>query len=142
MAHHHFGTPGWVGAPIEPTTPTPRPEPEPKPPTDPTDQPERPKKAKVRLADGKERTIQSMVATTFWSADGRPMSAAQFLETFFGALPEFFRDEDQLRAIWSMPDTRSALLEGLAEKGFGREALAELQRLIDAENSAPFDVLG
>ena len=33
------------------------------------------------------------------------------------------------------------LLEGLAEKGFGHEQLAEMQRIIDAENSDLFDVL-
>ena len=42
-------------------------------------------------------------------------------------MPEFFKDEDQLRALWSDPDTRKALLFGLADKGFGREPLAEMQ---------------
>ena len=99
------------------------------------------KRIKVKLADGKVRQLQSMVATTFWSADGKPMSAAQFLESLFGALPEFFRDEDQLREIWSDPSTRKALLDGLADKGFGREALAEMQKAIEAEDSDLFDVL-
>jgi type I restriction enzyme R subunit len=62
----------------------------------------------VTLADGNKRKIQSMTATSFWSADGTPMSAAQFLESLFGALPEFFKDEDQLRAIWSDPVTRKS----------------------------------
>ena len=101
----------------------------------------RPQRIKVKLADGKVRQLQSMVATTFWSADGKPMSAAQFLESLFGALPEFFRDEDQLREIWSDPSTRKALLDGLADKGFGREALAEMQKAIEAEDSDLFDVL-
>ena len=35
---------------------------------------------KIRLADGKERSIQSMMATTFWSPDGKPISANQFIE--------------------------------------------------------------
>lgn len=99
------------------------------------------KKAKVKLADGKERTIQHMTATTFWGPDGKPMSAAQFLETLYGAMPEFFKDEDELRAIWSAPDTRKALLAGLAEKGFSREPLTEMQQIIEAENSDLFDVL-
>jgi type I restriction enzyme R subunit len=144
-AHHHFSDPEWDGEPLEPAPATLGPEPEPKPGSEPEpeldDGPARPKKAKVRLADGKERTIQSMVATTFWSADGRPMSAAQFLESLFGVLPEFFKDEDQLRAIWSAPETRSALLGGLADQGFGREQLAEMQRIIEAEDSDLFDVL-
>jgi type I restriction enzyme R subunit len=143
-AHHHFSDPEWDGEPLEPepTMPGPPGEPEPMPePADPAEPPERPKRAKVRLADGKERAFQSMVATTFWGADGKPLSAAQFLESLFGALPEFFRDEDQLREIWSVPETRSTLLAGLADKGFGRESLTEMQHIIEAENSDLFDVL-
>ena len=96
---------------------------------------------KVKLADGKERTIQHMMATTFWHPDGTPMSALQFMELLFGKLPEFFKDEAELRAIWSVPETRKKLLQGLAEKGFGGDQLAEMQRIIDAEKSDIFDVL-
>jgi type I restriction enzyme R subunit len=98
-------------------------------------------KAKVKLADGKERTIQHMMATTFWHPDGTPMSAQQFMELLFGKLPEFFKDEAELRAIWSAPETRKKLLQGLAEKGFGGEQLAEMQKIIDAEKSDIFVVL-
>jgi len=98
-------------------------------------------RAKVKLADGKERTIQHMMATTFWHHDGTPMSAQQFMELLFGKLPEFFKDEAELRAIWSAPETRKKLLQGLAEKGFGGEQLAEMQKIIDAEKSDIFDVL-
>jgi type I restriction enzyme R subunit len=63
------------------------------------------------------------------------------MEMLFGKLPEFFKDEDELRAVWSAPDTRRKLLEGLYEKGFGRDQLAEMQRIIDAEKSDLFDVL-
>ena len=152
-AHHHFSDPAWDGEPITPdSAPA---EPEPRPPrtgtgaTDvPAGEPEPPAfadpppaKIKVKLADGKERKIRHMTATTFWSADGRPMSAAQFLQVLYGALPDFFRDEDELRRLWSAPDTRKALLAGLADKGFGREPLAEMQKIIEAENSDLFDVL-
>ena len=82
-----------------------------------------------------------MTCTTFWHPDGTPMSAQQFLELLFGQLPEFFKDEAELRAIWSLPDTRKKLLQGLAEKGFGSEQLAEMQKIIDAQNSDLFDVL-
>jgi type I restriction enzyme R subunit len=75
----------------------------------------------VKLADGKERTIQYMMATTFWHPGGTPMSAQQFMELLFGRLPDFFEDEAELRAIWSAPDTRAKLLDGLSEKGFGHE---------------------
>jgi type I restriction enzyme R subunit len=95
----------------------------------------------VQLADGKERAIQHMVSTHFWHPDGTPMSAQQFMESLFGKLPEFFKDEAELRELWSAPDTRKLLLMGLAEKGFGHEQLSEMQRIIDAEKSDLFDVL-
>jgi len=98
-------------------------------------------RVKVKLADGKARAIQHMMVTTFWHPDGTPMSAQQFLETLYGKLPDFFKDETELRTIWSVPDTRVKLLAGLAEQGFGREQMAEMQRVIDAENSDLFDVL-
>ena len=145
-AHHHFADPEWDGEPQEPEPPRgprePKPgEPDPQEPG-PVPEPEPPRlKTMVKLADGKARTIQSMSATTFWSADGRPMSAAQFLETLFGTLPEFFKDEDELRRLWGDPETRKKLLHDLADRGFGKEPLSEMQKIIDAEKSDLFDML-
>ena len=140
-AHQHFNDPEWDGEPIDPE---PKPEPAPGPPTlikeDSEIYPRR-KKIKVRLADGKDRAIQHMMCTTFWHADGTPMSAQQFMELLFGRLPEFFKNENELRALWSAPDTRTKLLQGLSEKGFGHDQLAEMQKIIDAEKSDIFDVL-
>ena len=98
-------------------------------------------KIKIKLADGKERTIQHIMATSFWSPDGKPMSAAEFIERLFGDLPELFKDEDELRKLWSRPDTRKALLEGLAEKGYDDYQLTEVRRMINAEKSDLYDVL-
>jgi len=69
------------------------------------------------------------------------VSAQEFMELLFGKLPDFFRNEAELRALWSSPDTRKKLLQGLAEKGFGHEQLLEMQKIIDAEKSDLFDVL-
>lgn len=102
---------------------------------------ERRQKVKVKLADGKERTIQHMMMTTFWHPDGTPMSAQQFMELLFGKLPDFFQSETELRALWSAPDTRAKLLQGLADKDFGHDKLLAMQQLIDAEKSDLFDVL-
>lgn len=147
-AHQHFNDPTWDGEPIDPEPRTPEP---PRTPVDPTDPllPEDPRKprgpkpirAKVKLADGKDRTIQHMVSTTFWHSDGTPMSAQQFMEMLFGNLPDFFTNEDELRTLWGDPDTRAKLLIGLAEKGFGSAQLTEMQKIVDAENSDLFDVL-
>jgi len=82
-----------------------------------------------------------MMCTTFWHPDGTPISAQQFMEMLFGKLPEFFKDETELRNLWSDPITRKKLLEGLAEKGFGHDQLLEMQKIIDAEKSDLFDVL-
>ena len=69
------------------------------------------------------------------------MSAQQFMEALFGKFPEFFKDEAELRSLWSVPDTRAKLLEGLADKGFGKDQMTEMQSIIDAEKSDLFDVL-
>ncbi len=144
-AHHHFSDPEWDGEPIDNTTTKAdsKPAATDVPAKEPESEEYKKKIAKVRvkLADGKARTIQHMMCTTFWHPDGTPMSAQQFMEMLFGRLPEFFKDEAELRQIWSAPDTRKKLLQGLAEKGFGRDQLAEMQRIIDAEKSDLFDVL-
>ena len=138
-AHHHFKDPEWDGEPLEPEPkndpPGPRPPLPPQPPPPPR------QRVKVKLSDGKARTIQHTTATTFWHSDGTPMSAQAFMELLFGKLPDFFQDEAELRALWSEPETRKKLLDGLAEKGFGGDQLAEMQKLIDAEQSDLFDVL-
>lgn len=144
-AYRHFNDPEWDGEPIEPDEPKAKPAPRPpgadEPPAPPYEPPPRPKKIKIKLADGKARTIQHMMATSFWHPDGTPMSAQQFMEMLFGKLPEFFKDEAELRALWSAPDTRAKLLQGLAEKGFGKAQMTEMQKIIDAERSDLFDVL-
>lgn len=150
-AYKHFSDPEWDGEPLEPEPPRPRPErPEDEddpeggeegPPVPPIEDPEPRRMVTVKLADGKERRIQHMVATSFWGPDGVPMSSEQFLQQLFGDLPTFFEDEETLRGIWSHPDTRRKLLEGLAEKGYAEAQLGEIRKLIDAENSDLFDVL-
>ncbi len=143
-AHNHFSDPEWDGEPLEPEgkddPKSPRAPAVPKP-TDGTE-PEPPRRRiKVKLADGKARTIQHMMVTSFWHPDGTPMSAQQFMEMLFGKLPDFFKNEGELRALWSLPDTRAKLLKGLAEKGFGSEQMTEMQKIINAEKSDLFDVL-
>ena len=143
-AYEHFNDPEWDGEPLEPEAKNPRPKGESKEdgePPPPKEGTERPAKIVIKLADGKERTIQHMMATTFWSPDGRPMSAAQFVEKLFGELPQLFKDEDELRHLWSNPASRKALLEQLSEKGFGLEQLAEISTSINAEKCDLYDVL-
>lgn len=161
-AYHHFADPEWDGEPLEPATGGDEPK-QPKQPCKVCGQtpcicekiPKEPceicgelncncnkrKKIKIKLHDGKEREIQSMISTSFWSADGKPISAEEFLNNLFGELPNLFKSEDELRTLWGNPLTRRTLLEKLDAAGFGKEELTTLQKLIDAEKSDLFDVL-
>lgn len=157
-AYHHFADPEWDGEPLEPEVCSkcgqspcicekkpPKPCPvcgqipcicEKIPP-----ETETTKKVKIKLRDGKEREIQHMISTSFWSADGTPISAEEFLHSLFGTLPDFFKSEEELRTIWSNPLTRRTLLDKLSDAGYDRDALLNLQKLINAEKSDLFDVL-
>ncbi|AMW28956.1 EcoAI/FtnUII family type I restriction enzme subunit R [Arthrospira platensis] len=145
-AYQHFNDPEWDGEPEEPTPITPRekrPDSENRLESEPTEpqEPAQPKKLKIQLADGKDREIEHTLSTSFWSADGKPLTAAQFIERLFGDLPELFQNENELRELWSLPETRNQLLEGLAEKGYGPQELNDISRLIHAEKSDIYDVL-
>ena len=160
-AYHHFADPEWDGEPLEP-----EPETEPKQPKPPCEicnqrpceceKPEKEpcdicgelfcncskqKKVKIKLRDGKEREIQSMISTSFWGADGKPISAEQFLNNLFGELPNLFKSEAELRKQWSKPNTRKILLEKLDAAGFPKSDLLIVQSLVNMENSDLFDVL-
>ncbi|MCP9812642.1 EcoAI/FtnUII family type I restriction enzme subunit R [Synechococcus lacustris] len=147
-AYQLFSDPEWDGPPeavdTDPKQPTPKGDiEEPDKPEDDDGGEEKLRRSKVsiKLGDGKERALQHMMVTSFWHPDGKPMSSTQFIELLYGQLPEFAKNEAELREIWSSPATRSKLLQGLAEKGFGVEQLAEIQSIISAENSDLFDVL-
>ena len=111
-ACHHFSDVEWDGEPVDQTTitegdsPTLKEDSEPYPPvsTDPPETSGEPRKTiKIRLSDGKEREIQHMIATSFWSSDGKVISAEGFLQGMFGVLPEFFKSEEELKELWSDP---------------------------------------
>ncbi|MBK8242615.1 MAG: DEAD/DEAH box helicase family protein [Saprospiraceae bacterium] len=146
-AFHHFADPEWDGEPIEPETNTvieakgeykPK---EPKQNEEEGGEKEKRKRIKIKLRDGKEREIQSMIATSFWSADGKPISAEEFLNNLFGVLPNLFKSEEELRTLWSNPMTRKVLLDKLEEVGFPKSDLVIVQQLVNMEKSDLFDVL-
>lgn len=150
-AYEHFNDPEWDGEPLEPVERKPR---EPKPgdgfEEEPGEEWERqdgpegpppPERVVVRLADGKDRRIRYVAATTYWSPEGRPITAQQFLERLFGDLSGIVGSEHELRDIWSKPDARQHFLTVLQEKGYDAGKLDEMARLIDAPDSDIFDVL-
>lgn len=150
-AHENFKDPEWDGPPLPPQGTSPEP---PKPSTPPTDPPNGPngpdpttppeppeEKLVVKLADGKARQIQYVRATTYWSADGQPISAREFLERLFGDLSNMVANEDELRTIWSDPDNRERFLMRLEEQGYDQDRLEDIRQLVDAKDSDLFDVL-
>lgn len=154
----HFSDPAWDGEPIddieiEEPDPTEtgeddgagevnEPPPVYGPNNGPVDDPEPPKqKLQIKLADGKIRKISHTVETIYFGADGKTMSAREFLENVFGALPQYFASEEELKKIWSNPRTRAKLLEELGNAGFDEDKLMSLKKIIDAEDSDMYDVL-
>jgi len=143
-AYQRFLDPEWDGEPIEAEPIEPKKQKEEKEPTEPKEPKEareKKQKVKVKLKNGKELEIEHMMSTSFWSADGKPISADEFLQNLFGELPKFFTSEEELRTLWSHPLTRKTLLEKLDEAGFGKEELNTLKKLVNAEQSDLFDVL-
>jgi type I restriction enzyme R subunit len=154
-AHEKFEDPDWDGEPLPPPDPKPpRSDPAPKPPGetgggdeggDDGEGAEEGKSKKVvvtvKLADGKERRIRYIATTTYWSADGKPISAAEFLQRLFGDLTKIVADEDQLRTIWSDPDTRERFITKLNELGYDESRMEDIRQLVDAPKSDLFDVL-
>ncbi len=149
-AHENFNDPEWDGEPLapeppeRPRTPPTDPEPEPGGPGEPGGGgPEEPPREKivVKLSDGKVRKIKYLASTTYWSPEGKPISAAEFLERLFGDLSGIVTDEDQLRSVWSDPDNRERFLEQLSDRGYDRDRMDDIRRLVDAPDSDLFDVL-
>ena len=138
-AHHLFSDPEWDGDPVPPEEPG-----EPKTPKTPgPEMPtvERPEKIRIELGEGKVREFNFTMTTTFWGPNGEQLTVEQFLKNLFGELPSFYKDEADLREIWSNPLTRSELLTKLAEQGFSLVDLGKIQELISATESDLYDVL-
>ncbi len=146
-AYHLFSDPEWDGEPIEPEPPKVIKLKEPvdvlvDPPREPIDEEDRSSRVKIRLADGKEREIQTMTSTLFY-VDGRPIGAEEFFKRIFNILhlPEFFGTEEQLRKAWANPLTRKQLLVKLESAGCSRDDLEHVRKMINAQDSDLFDVL-
>lgn len=101
----------------------------------------KPKMVRVKLSKGKVLDLDSMVQTSFWSPDGKPISSAEFVQELFKDLPSLFQNEEELRKIWSLPDTRKKLLNELNELGYSHSQLKELSKVVHGENSDLYDVL-
>ena len=149
-AHHNFADPDWDGEPlaIEESLES-RPEIELEVQEDSasneqlseSNTDEKPEKITITLSDGKVRQIQHISSVMYWSTEGKPITGKEFIERMFDDLPQFFENEDQLREIWSNPETRQKLLNDLSESGYDAEKLENMKALIDARDSDVYDVL-
>ena len=149
-AHHNFADPDWDGEPLsteEPLESRPEIELEPQENSASTEHlsksntDEKPEKITITLSDGKVRQIQHISSVMYWSTEGKPITGKEFIERMFDDLPQFFENEDQLREIWSNPETREKLLNDLSESGYDAEKLENMKALIDARDSDVYDVL-
>lgn len=146
-ASRNFADPEWDGEPIPEEPPRPKPE-EPFEPGDDVDgkdpiEPKPPKeKIIIKLAEGKELMIKSMSTYLFYF-QGQPVTAEEFIKKLFNTivLPTIFKNEDELRKMWSSPITRNELIKKLEDNGFSKPDLKQIQTLIEAEDSDIFDVL-
>ena len=102
---------------------------------------EKPERLEIRLSDGRTRRIRFIKSDMFWGADGKPVSAEEFLRAMFGQMPEFYTSLEDLREKWSSPKTREELLDRMSEAGYDKETLSRVRTLIDADNSDLLDVL-
>ncbi|MEN5059692.1 DEAD/DEAH box helicase family protein [Luteimonas sp. TWI1416] len=146
-AYAHFNDPAWDGEPLPPDDPSelrkrrPPHESELGASGSGISEPEPPKRIMVKLSDSRERSIHYIAATTYWSSDGRMITAQEFMQQLFGDLDALLKNEDELRAIWSDPDRREVFIQRLADLGYDGDRMNEMRRLIDAPNSDIFDVL-
>jgi type I restriction enzyme R subunit len=95
----------------------------------------------IKLSDGKTRQIQHISSVMYWSPEGKPITAKEFVERMYDDLPQFFESEDHLREIWSDPTTREKILHDLSEVGYDQEKIDSMKELIDAKDSDVYDVL-
>lgn len=96
--------------------------------------------AKITLGGGREVKIVNS-RTSFYDASGKPISAKEFIEKLFHKLPDFFHSEEELRKIWSAPNTRRKFLNSLAAQGYTLTNLDKIKEILHAEHSDIFDVL-
>ena len=118
-ASRNFADPEWDGEPIPEEPPQPKPE-EPFEPGDDVngEEPLEPKppreKIIIKLAEGKELMIKSMSTYLFYF-QGQPVTAEEFIKKLFNTivLTTIFKNEDELRKMWSSPITRNELIKKL-----------------------------
>ena len=87
------------------------------------------------------REIKYIEESLFFDKNGKQISLEQFVRNLYGEVPNFFKNEEELKKIWSDSQTRKNLLKKLSKVGYDLNNLKSLQKIIEAEKSDIFDVL-
>jgi len=99
-------------------------------------------KPRLKVKLGKHRELKVIdVEIRYIDENGKPLTIQEFVEKLIQQLPGFFKSVDELRDIWSDPDSREQLLVKLVQVGFDKEQLSTLRRLFDANECDIFDLL-
>ncbi len=146
-ASKNFSDPEWDGEPLDKTT-TPKAhegsDDSPEVTSDPIDETGKvndlPSKVKIKLRSGKIREVQHTKATSFWTADGKPLSVQEFVDRLYGDLREHFNTEKELTKIWSEPKLRGELLNKLSNNGYSKDILEKVQEALSMQQSDLYDV--
>jgi len=101
---------------------------------------EKKEKLIVKLSNGREIKVID-VETRYIDEDGKPLTAREFLEKLVGTLPALYKSEEELRKLWTKPETRERLLQRLAEVGFDSEQLNTLRDMVANPQCDIYDVL-
>ncbi len=121
------GSTGGGGDGKPPTPPTP-----PKPPIIPT---------KITLGKGREIEVKYMGISFYDFQTGKPISFEEYMQNFYDSLPTFFKNEEELRKIWSNPETRKELLKSFEKVGYDINKFNELKEFVYAPNCDIYDFL-
>ncbi len=103
---------------------------------------EQPPKEKIviKLSNGRKLRVTD-IEVRYVGEDGKPLTVTEFLDKLLQFLPNLFSNEEQLRELWSKPESREEILVKLGQLGFDDEQLGTLKQMFEAEQSDVFDLL-
>ena len=115
---------------------------DPEPPTSIVSEPEppTPQKVEVELSNGRKLKVTN-VEIRYIDADGKQLTAKEFLEKLIGFIPNIYSSEEEFRQLWANPDTREQILQQLEQEGFDSEQLDTLREMLSARDCDIFDVI-
>lgn len=102
---------------------------------------EKVEKLRVRLADNREIKVIDIETRYLDPVTWKHLNSEDFLKKIVWELSHFYKDEHQLRMLWSNPETRDELLKSLSKIWLDTEQLEDLKNMFEAKWSDIFDIL-